>query len=181
MNELNYKQQQLVELNHNLIYSFAHLRKVNLEEYYDVLAIGLCKAALVYDENRATFSTLAYKCMSNEYNKIIKKQIVKRKIPDTLISSLDEVIDISDEDNSEITLYDYIKKDIFPVPDENMIINIMIENFYNYKLTEQEQKVFKLLAQDRTQVEIGKIMELTRSRIGQIVMRIRSKWIEFNK
>ena len=146
-----------------------------------MLAIGLCKAALVYDENRATFSTLAYKCMSNEYNKIIKKQIVKRKIPDTLISSLDEVIDISDEDNSEITLYDYIKKDIFPVPDENMIINIMIENFYNYKLTEQEQKVFKLLAQDRTQVEIGKIMELTRSRIGQIVMRIRSKWIEFNK
>ena len=62
-----------------------------------------------------------------------------------------------------------------------MITNIMIENFYNYKLTEQEQKVFKLLAQDRTQVEIGKIMELTRSRIGQIVMRIRSKWIEFNK
>ena len=146
-----------------------------------MLAIGLCKAALVYDENRATFSTLAYKCMNNEYNKIIKEQIAKRKIPDTLISSLDEVISISDEDNSEITLYDCIKKDIFPVPDKNVITNIMIENFYNYRLTKQEQKVFKLLAQDRTQIEIGKIMELTRSRIGQIVMRIRSKWIEFNK
>lgn len=181
MNELNYKQQQLVELNHNLIYSFAKSKKINLEENYDVLAIGLCKAALVYDENRATFSTLAYKCMSNEYNKIIREQIVKRKIPDALISSLDEVISISEEDGSEITLYDCIQKDIFPVPDKNVITNIMIENFYNYRLTKQEQKVFKLLAQDRTQIEIGKIMELTRSRIGQIVMRIRSKWIEFNK
>ena len=181
MNELNYEQQQLVEQNHNLIYSFAKSRKLDLEGYYDVLAIGLCKAALVFDENKGTFSTLAYKCMSNEYNKIIKKQTLKRKIPDNLLSSLDAVINISEEDGSETTLYDYIKKDIFPIPDSSTITNIMIKNFYNNKLTKQEQKVFRLLVQDRTQVEISKIMGLTRSRIGQIVMRIREKWIKFNK
>ena len=114
MNELNYEQQQLAEQNHNLIYSFAKSRKLDLEEYYDVLAIGLCKAALVYDENKATFSTLAYKCMNNEYNKIIRGQTVQRKIPDNLISSLDAVISVSEEDGSETTLYDYIKKRHFP-------------------------------------------------------------------
>lgn len=180
MNELNYEQQQLAEQNHNLIYSFAKSRKLDLEEYYDVLAIGLCRAALVYDENKATFFTLAYKCMSNEYNKIIKGQTVQRKIPDTLISSLDEVISVSEE-GSEVTLYDCIKKDIFPIPDESTITNTMIKNFYNHKLTKQEQKVFRLLVQDITQIEISKIMSLTRSRIGQIVMRIREKWIKFNK
>lgn len=166
MNGLNYEQQQLVEQNHNLIYSFAKSRKLDLEEYYDVLAIGLCKAALVYDKNKATFSTLAYKCMSNEYNTIIKEQTLKRKIPNNLLSSLDAVISVSEEDGSEITLYDYIKKDIFPIPDSSTITNIMIKNFYNNKLTKQEQKIVKLLAQDRTQVEIGKLMRVTKSRIG---------------
>lgn len=179
MNGLNYEQQQLVEQNHNLIYSFAHLRKVNLEEYYDVLAIGLCKAALVYDENRATFSTLAYKCMSNEYNKIIKKQTPKRKIPDNLLSSLDEVISVSEEDGSETTLYDCIKKDIFPIPDESTITNNMIKNFYNHKLTKQEQKVFRLLVQDITQIEISKIMSLTRQRISAIIGKIKEKWMKY--
>ena len=181
MNELNYEQQQLAEQNHNLIYSFAKSRKLDLEEYYDVLAIGLCKAALVYDENKATFSTLAYKCMNNEYNKIIRGQTVKRKIPDNLISSLDAVISVSEEDGSETTLYDYIKKDIFPIPDSSTITNIMIKNFYNNKLTKQEQKVFRLLVQDRTQVEISKTMSLTRSRISQIILQIREKWIKLNK
>ena len=181
MNGLNYKQQQLVEQNHNLIYSFAKSRKLDLEGYYDVLAIGLCKAALVFDENKGTFSTLAYKCMSNEYNKIIKKQTLKRKIPDNLLSSLDAVISVSEEDGSEVTLYDYIKKDIFPIPDSYTITNIMIKKFYNNKLTKQEQKVVKLLSQDMTQVEIGKLMRVTRSRIGQIILQIREKWIKFNK
>lgn len=74
-----------------------------------------------------------------------------------------------------------LKKTFFPIPDSSTITNIMIKNFYNNKLTKQEQKVFRLLVQDKTQVEISKIMSLTRSRIGQIVMRIREKWIKFNK
>lgn len=179
MNELNYEQQQLAEQNHNLIYSFAKSRKLDLEEYYDVLAIGLCKAALVYDENKATFSTLAYKCMNNEYNKIIRGQTVKRKIPDNLISSLDAVISVSEEDGSEITLYDCIKKNIFPIPDSSTITNIMFDDFYNSKLTKQEQKIIKLLAQDMTQVEIGKLMRVTRSRISAIAIKIKEKWIKY--
>lgn len=179
MNKLNYKQQQLVELNHNLIYSFAKSKKINLEENYDVLAIGLCKAALAYNENRATFSTLAYKCMSNEYNKIIREQTLKRKIPDNLLSSLDAVINISEEDGSEITLYDCIKKDIFPIPDSSTITNIMFDKFYNNKLTKQEQKIVKLLAQDRTQVEISKLMGLTRQRISAIIGKIKEKWMKY--
>lgn len=179
MNELNYEQQQLAEQNHNLIYSFAKSRKLDLEEYYDVLAIGLCKAALVYDENKATFSTLAYKCMNNEYNKIIRGQTVKRKIPDNLISSLDAVISVSEEDGSEITLYDCIKKDIFPIPDSSTITNIMFDKFYNNKLTKQEQKIVKLLAQDRTQVEISKLMGLTRQRISAIIGKIKEKLMKY--
>lgn len=74
---LNDKQRKLVEENHNLIYSYLHSHKLSLdaiEDWYGTAAIGLCKAALVYDESRgAKFSTLAYLCMDNEVKQIMRK------------------------------------------------------------------------------------------------------------
>ena len=61
-------QRKLVEKNHNLIYTFARKYKINLDEYYGLLAIGLCIAARIYDPNKGlAFSTLAYQCMRNQY------------------------------------------------------------------------------------------------------------------
>ena len=54
--------QRLVEDNHNLIYKF--LRNHNLEDdWYDVAAIGLYKAANNYNSDKYEFSTYAYICM----------------------------------------------------------------------------------------------------------------------
>ena len=61
------EQQKLVADNHNLIYSFAIKSKIDVAEYYDVLALGLCKAALYHDGVSGKFSTLAYKCMRTVY------------------------------------------------------------------------------------------------------------------
>lgn len=74
MEPLTPQQQKLVEDNHNLIYSLAYKKNINLDEFYGDLAIGLCKAALAFDENRGKFSTLAYTSMYNEY-KIRLRQI----------------------------------------------------------------------------------------------------------
>lgn len=67
---LNDTQRKLVEDNHNLIYSYIHSHKLNLdavEDWYGAAAVGLCKAALIYDESRGCkFSTLAYLCIDNE-------------------------------------------------------------------------------------------------------------------
>lgn len=57
------EQRKLVEDNHHLIYFF--LRKYNLpiDEWYDMAAIGLCKAAKSYNEELSKFATYACKCM----------------------------------------------------------------------------------------------------------------------
>lgn len=55
----------------------------------------------------------------------------------------------------------------------------MFDKFYNNKLTKQEQKIVKLLAQDRTQVEISKLMGLTRQRISAIIGKIKEKWMKY--
>ncbi len=64
---LSKDQQDLVSDNHNLIYSYANKMNLDINEYYDLLAIGLCKAAKMYDPNRGyAFSTYAYFVMRNE-------------------------------------------------------------------------------------------------------------------
>ena len=63
---LTSNQKNLVEENHNLIYGFAKLHKIDVNEHYDVLAIGLCKAAIAYDADKSKFSTYAYQKMKGE-------------------------------------------------------------------------------------------------------------------
>lgn len=66
---LNEQQRKLVEDNHNLIYSFMnsrHLSTDDIEDWYGVVAIALCKAAMTYDDSRdIKFATYAYRCMQN--------------------------------------------------------------------------------------------------------------------
>ena len=61
--KLTPEQQRLVEDNHNLIYSFIQLKRLDLDEWYDVCAIGLCHAAQKWNPARGKFTTIAYRAM----------------------------------------------------------------------------------------------------------------------
>lgn len=93
---LNDAQRKLVEDNHNLIYSFLNSRHLSLdsvEDWYGTAAIGLCKAALTFDESRgAKFTTLAYICMDNEVRGIMR---TNRKLAQATVS-LDDPIEGAD-------------------------------------------------------------------------------------
>ena len=88
MEHLTSTQQKMVEDNHKLIYGAAHKYKINLEEYYDVLAIGLCKAAMAFDETKGQFSTFAYIIMLNEYNGVLRHNKTSSVIPAQNIVSM---------------------------------------------------------------------------------------------
>lgn len=67
MERLNEAQREMVSVNHNLIYKLESKYHLDHETYYDILAIGLCKAALTYKENPINkFSTFACRVMLNE-------------------------------------------------------------------------------------------------------------------
>lgn len=180
MNSLNVKQQHLVEDNHNLIYSFAKSRKLDLEEYYDVLAIGLCKAALIFDENKGMFSTLVYTCMNNEVKRIKRKENEQKTIPKHMVDSLDYIYS-SDNDDSENSLKDKIIKDIFPAPDENVINAIMFNNFYYQNLDERERLIVDLVFQRKNQTDISKKLSVSQPQVSRLIKEIKIKWIEYNK
>lgn len=98
MEQLTLDQQRIVSENHNLIYSLANKKNINLDEYYDVLAIGLCKAAIAFDNTKGKFSTLAYTVMLNEYKQELRKQQNERAIPQDKLLSFDVPIQ-TDQDS----------------------------------------------------------------------------------
>ena len=64
---LTAEQRQLAADNHNLIYQVLHERHWSIDEYYDIAAIGLCKAAKAFkSELGYKFSTYACKYIVGE-------------------------------------------------------------------------------------------------------------------
>ncbi len=109
---LNDQQRKLVEDNHNLIYSFLKSKNLSLdavEDWYGTAAIGLCKAALCYDESRnARFSTLAYIIMENEVRQVMRSN--RKNVQDCLY--LDTELDTADRKDNffQIFLQDALSK-----------------------------------------------------------------------
>ena len=53
---LTKEQQKMVEENHDLIYWYANIKKLNLENWYDLLAIELCGVVLKYNPKKGSLS-----------------------------------------------------------------------------------------------------------------------------
>lgn len=96
------EQQTLAAENHNLIYRFAQTREINVEEFYDILAIALCKAAKVFDDSRGLrFSTLAFRCMRNEYNMYWRTELNSKHVPPNFIVSYNMLISNDSDEHAQ--------------------------------------------------------------------------------
>lgn len=176
---LNDKQQQLAEENHNLIYSFAKKFQLNLDEYYGVLATGLCKAALSYVDGEFQFSTLAYTCMLNAVKSYRRDRYTQRRIlneMDTL--SLDEPI-LNNGDDQETTVGEIIADKSVDVQND-CETNGLRQAFSDY-LNDKEREILNYLLQGLIYKEIAEIIGGSKQNVGYYVQRIRRKWVEFNE
>jgi RNA polymerase sigma factor (sigma-70 family) len=174
MQTLTKTQQDFVEANHNLIYKFVNSKNIPIEEYYGVLAIGLCRAAASYKEESGAFSTFAFRCMENHLYNHWKKSQTKSAIPyDCVIS-----YDAPRTENESINLANLLSDEV--LVDESVVSSLMIEYFFD-KLSDKEASVLKRLLEGKTYREISEEMGCGKSNIGFIVNKIRDKWFKYNK
>ena len=112
--KLTEEQKKIVEDNHNLIYSFAHSKNLNLDYWYDILAIELCKSVMKHNPQKASLSTLFYLKASRtvimEMNKINAKkrmgeQMTTELFPNQLVGNNEEYEDIILEDELSASKY----------------------------------------------------------------------------
>jgi RNA polymerase sigma factor (sigma-70 family) len=175
--KLTEEQRKLVEENHNLIYGF--LRRNNLEddEYYDIVAIGLCKAATAHDSTKGKFSTLAYKYMETEILRQIDLNTRKNKIPKALIYSYSANITNKKQSNALISI-------LFNKHSEDMIDTFITEeNFHQFYLLlgEKERLIIDYLVSGYSRIEIASKLGVTPQRIRQRIKGVKIKWKEYNE
>ena len=136
---LNKEQQILAEKNHNLVFKFLKDHNLGMDEiddWYGVVAIGLCKAASVYDVERGVaFSTLAYAVMQNEYVRVLRsrKSVMCSASLDEILSeeteeSLYNLLPVSGNVYSTVDLYcamEDVEKDMTDV--ERNAVRMIVE------------------------------------------------------
>lgn len=105
---LTKEQKEFAEENHNLIYSFLLNKGLSFEEYYDIAAIGFCKAVKSYESSRGSFSNYSYICMNNEIGMHWRRTEQRARGYGVILISLDEPI---------IGTEDLTVKDTIPHPE----------------------------------------------------------------
>ena len=164
--KLTEEQKKLVEENHNLIYWFAKKYHVPIEEYYDVLAQGLCMAAYHYDPSKCSFSTYAYLCMNTEMHVEYRKTLRKSEIPQGNIFHYENAWQLSDliptNEKTENKVIDRISY-------ENLI------SLLNDILNDKDKEVLTHILNGLTMREIAKIEGTSHQAIHNRMKKIRDK------
>lgn len=164
--KLTEEQKKLVEENHNLIYWFAKKYHVPIEDYYDVLAQGLCMAAYHYDPSKCSFSTYAYLCMNTEMHVEYRKTLRKSEIPQGNIFHYENAWQLSDliptNEKTENKVIDKISY-------ENLI------SLLNDILNDKDKEVLSYILNGLTMREIAKIEGTSHQAIHNRMKKIREK------
>lgn len=172
---LSKEQQDLVSDNHNLIYSYANKMNLDINEYYDLLAIGLCKAAKTYDPNRGyAFSTYAYFAMRTECYQYWRHLNNTSRIPSELIFSYNNPF----SDESE--MQDRIERinDIFGTYQLDST-EIELKEFIDSLKSIERRIIFEKMY-GYTQREIAIHVGRCQITIGRILKQLKEKWLNGN-
>ena len=164
--KLTEEQKKLVEENHNLIYWFAKKYHVPIEDYYGILAQGLCMAAYHYDPSKCAFSTYASLCMNTAMRREHKRNTQKSKIPEENIFhyenawSLTDLISTSEKPENKVIdklNYEYLISEL------------------NRTLKDKDKEVLHYLIEGLNMRDIGKILGVSHQCVHNRAKRIREK------
>lgn len=167
---LTEEQKKTVSENHNLIYGIASKMNLSIDEYYDILAIGLCKAAMSFDETRGAFSTFAYCCMRNEVYEYQRKLYRKTEIPRNQIVYYDVAIEDDGTGNKSSMFENIPDSDMH----ESVMYDIMSEELIE-RLSDNERHIVNMLLDGSKHEDIANVMDCTRQNITRQVKMIRDK------
>lgn len=174
MEKLNEEQKVLVENNHGLIFKFAKDRDIDIEEYYGLLAIGLCKAALIFDESLGfKFSTIAFRCMYREYRTFIQYLFRDKMVPQYEIISYNTGLNYLEGD-------EYYSDLMIEAINNNLsdYSRVNVENFYSH-LSDKEKFVLNKILCGYKEREVAVILGCTKQNVGYIKTKIKDKYNKY--
>lgn len=152
---LNEEQKQTVEDNHSLIYWYAHKHGLNLDEWYDLLAIELCYAVLKYNPQRSS--------LSNYYKMRCDGLVLREKRKQMSKKRFHHSVAFEDEIHNDERFY-------------------LMEDVYVKEAIDSHEygNIIKMKYDGFTQQEIADIIGVSQSYISNLLKKVRQKYYEDN-
>ena len=167
------EQRKLAEKHHNLIFYFMNRKGLDQEEFYDILAIALCKAARLYDPSEYTFTTYCYRCFENTLRMHIRDN--KRRIQSAPFSAFEIHNDSDDIDNViEETAECEEALQSFDELETAILIKGFVEN-----LPEKLKQTLKLRVQGYSQIEISRMVGVNQTMVSRRLTKIREMFNDY--
>lgn len=171
MSVMTEEQKKIAEENHKLIFDYLWRKGLSVDDYYDIAAIALCRAAMTYDGESSKFSTYAYSCMAHLISNYHRSKYTLSAIPEASVISMNTPVSDTDETS---TLESFLPSasDL-----EVDIVSAQVVNGLLSKLTDREKQVVSMLEAGYSYREMAKILGISPARVGHIVNAIRLKAI----
>lgn len=142
-----------------------------MTDYYDICAIGLCKAAITYDSSKdVKFATYAGVCIENE----IKIELRNRKKYSAPVYSLDMTFNNTSDGTGEIAFGENLTTGLSAYDE---ILPYQLDKVLNAR----EYKLVALILQDYTQIEIGNIIGISQAQVSRMFSKIKQKLLKGGK
>lgn len=168
--EMTAEQRKLAEDNMNLVYYTIAKEYPTYKFDEDIRQtglLGLCKAAMKWDETKGAFSTFACQCIHNE----IRKEFRSRQKQVETISLETKLETVSTDDT--LTL-----EDVIDSGEETDITEYTVEAFLK-TLNSKERVIYDLKARGYKIKEIVDVTGYSMSHVRWILQTIRRKYLEF--
>lgn len=163
------EQQKLVEDNHNVIYSFLNKYNLSHDDWYDLAAIGLCKAAKSFKDDISNFSTYAYKCMFTTVFQEKRKETRLKTIPSYKLDHYDNKF-LVNESGETISYLETIESK--NNTETEALFNIQVQNLIG-SVNYIEKKVLSLIMKGYSQQEIASIIGCSQPKISRILKNMK--------
>lgn len=168
MTKLTDEERKLVEQNHKLILKYLadHSATMEYEDWYDVLAVGLCKAAKAYNPDRGRFSTLAFACFKTEVGKVYRETNPKKQQMYDNMVYFDACVDEEGEYDGD--WIENLAPQKYSVQSNVLSHCILEEYFEKRKIREQTREIFSLFQYGYTQREIADKLDCTVANVSRV-------------
>ena len=161
------EQRKLAEKHHNLIFYFMKRKRLDQEEFYDILAIALCKAVRSYGPSEYTFATYCYRCFENALRMHIRDN--KRRVQSAPFSAFEIHDDSGDIDN---VIEETVSCEKAIQTFDELETYMAMEGFVS-RIPEQLRQVLKLHLKEYTQQQIAEILGISQPQVSRTLARIR--------
>lgn len=166
--QLNDEQRKLVAYNHNLIYQYLIDNHLPQDEYYDIAAIGLCKAALKYDTYKGAFSTYVYRAIQNN---ISRDKVTEKRHTVSAMS-----YNVTASVHGEETDVEYIETFLSNTDVENENVTKTFFKWFIEYMSLRELQIMYCKSKNMTDREIGKKYNVTHAAISSVWRRIKKAY-----